>query len=45
MSLQGVYPIDADKNKKVWWAKDDKSGQLHQLAQDREGFKGVALEP
>ena len=28
MALQGVYPIDADKNKKIWWAKDDKSPML-----------------
>lgn len=45
MALQGVYPIDADKNKKIWWAKDDKSPMLQQLAQDHEGFKGIALEP
>lgn len=44
MSVQGVYPIDNEKHK-VWWTKDDKSQELHALAQDREGFKGIALEP
>jgi hypothetical protein len=39
-----VYPIDADK-RKVWWSKDDKSQELRSLAQDHEGFKGIALEP
>lgn len=44
MALQGVYPIDNDKQK-VWWTRDDKSSQLKSLAQDQSGFKGIALEP
>ena len=43
MALQGVYPLL--KKEKIWWAKDDKSPKLQALAQDKNGFKGAALEP
>ena len=44
MSLQGVYPLTEPKHK-MWLTKDNNSTKLTQLAQDRNGTQGIALEP
>lgn len=44
MSLQGVFPLD-NQNKLEWRTVEGKKHREHQLAQDENGFKGVALEP
>lgn len=46
MDLQGVNPIE--KKNKEWWSVEDKKNnvdKLKSLAQDKSGFKGIALEP
>lgn len=47
MSLQGVYPLEQEKQK-VWRSKEDKTANiLNKLVQDKgdgDGFKGIALE-
>ena len=44
MHLQGVHPMTEAKHK-MWLTRDNNSTKLTELAQDRNGYKGVALEP
>merc|ERR1712032_407352 len=44
MSLQGVHPLD-DEKRLQWTTAEDKVAEHHVLAQDENGFKGIALEP
>ena len=44
MNLQGVHPIEFGKRKQ-WKTVEGNKSDHYILAQDENGFKGVALEP